>query len=51
MSNRLKQEKSPYLMQHGENPVDWYVFTPEEVKAVLGEADGAEFCRLYDITS
>lgn len=29
----------------------YYVFTPEEVKAVLGEADGAEFCRLYDITA
>ena len=28
----------------------YYVFTPEEVKAVLGEANGAEFCRLYDIT-
>lgn len=28
----------------------YYVFTPEEVKAVLGEEDGAEFCRLYDIT-
>lgn len=28
----------------------YYVFTPEEVKAVLGEVDGADFCRLYDIT-
>ena len=28
----------------------YYVFTPEEVKTVLGEADGVEFCRLYDIT-
>ena len=28
----------------------YYVFTPEEVKAVLGEDDGEEFCRLYDIT-
>ena len=28
----------------------YYVFTPEEVKVVLGEADGEEFCRLYDIT-
>ena len=28
----------------------YYVFTPEEVKKVLGEADGAEFCRQYDIT-
>ena len=27
----------------------YYVFTPEEVKTVLGETDGAEFCRLYDI--
>ena len=28
----------------------YYVFTPQEVKAVLGEADGEAFCRLYDIT-
>jgi uncharacterized protein YyaL (SSP411 family) len=23
-SNRLRDEKSPYLLQHAENPVDWY---------------------------
>ena len=28
----------------------YYVFTPEEVKKVLGETDGTEFCRRYDIT-
>jgi len=28
----------------------YYVFTPEEVMQVLGDGDGAEFCRLYDIT-
>ena len=28
----------------------YYVFTPEEVKTVLGETEGAEFCDLYDIT-
>ena len=28
----------------------YYVFTPEEVKLVLGKEDGEEFCRLYDIT-
>lgn len=28
----------------------YYVFTPEEVKAVLGVEDGSEFCSLYDIT-
>ncbi len=22
--NRLAQEKSPYLLQHAYNPVDWY---------------------------
>lgn len=28
----------------------YYVFTPEEIKRVLGERDGAEFCALYGIT-
>ena len=28
----------------------YYVFTPGEVKKVLGETDGAKFCRLYDVT-
>ncbi len=28
----------------------YYVFTPEEIKKVLGETHGAEFCRLYDIS-
>ena len=28
----------------------YYVFTPKEVKQVLGDTDGEEFCRLYDIT-
>ena len=29
MANRLSKEKSPYLMQHGENPVDWYPWCKE----------------------
>ncbi|PIR18954.1 MAG: hypothetical protein COV48_04670, partial [Elusimicrobia bacterium CG11_big_fil_rev_8_21_14_0_20_64_6] len=24
MANRLAAEKSPYLLQHKDNPVDWY---------------------------
>lgn len=28
----------------------YYVFAPEEVQQVLGDPDGAEFCRLYNIT-
>src|SRR3954451_24042275 len=29
MSNRLAQETSPYLLQHSENPVDWYPWGEE----------------------
>jgi uncharacterized protein len=29
MPNRLAQETSPYLLQHRENPVDWYPWGPE----------------------
>jgi uncharacterized protein YyaL (SSP411 family) len=29
MPNRLADETSPYLVQHAENPVDWYPWGPE----------------------
>ena len=29
MSNRLSNEKSPYLLQHKDNPVDWYPWGEE----------------------
>ena len=29
MPNRLSGEKSPYLLQHAENPVDWYPWGTE----------------------
>ncbi len=29
MSNKLKNENSPYLLQHSENPVDWYPWNQE----------------------
>ena len=29
MSNHLANERSPYLLQHAENPVDWYPWGPE----------------------
>src|SRR6202453_831047 len=28
-TNRLAKEKSPYLLQHAHNPVDWYAWGPE----------------------
>lgn len=33
MSNRLASEKSPYLLQHKENPVDWWPWGPEAFAA------------------
>ncbi|MFI9011890.1 thioredoxin domain-containing protein [Actinosynnema sp. NPDC053489] len=29
MTNRLASSTSPYLLQHAENPVDWWPWTPE----------------------
>jgi uncharacterized protein len=28
-ANRLINEKSPYLLQHAHNPVDWYPWSEE----------------------
>ena len=32
MSNRLRYEISPYLLQHADNPVDWYPWGMEAFK-------------------
>ncbi|NNG05696.1 MAG: thioredoxin domain-containing protein, partial [Inquilinus sp.] len=32
-TNRLSRETSPYLLQHAENPVDWYAWGPEALAA------------------
>jgi uncharacterized protein YyaL (SSP411 family) len=33
MTNRLANESSPYLLQHAENPVDWYPWDQEALAA------------------
>ena len=35
--NRLKDEKSPYLLQHAGNPVDWYPWGEEAFKKACDE--------------
>lgn len=35
--NRLIQEKSPYLLQHAKNPVDWYPWGKEAFDAAAAE--------------
>jgi uncharacterized protein YyaL (SSP411 family) len=37
MPNRLAQETSPYLLQHAENPVDWYAWGPEALETAKRE--------------
>src|SRR4051812_34847840 len=32
MANRLASETSPYLLQHKDNPVDWYAWGPEALE-------------------
>ena len=37
MANRLKDEKSPYLLQHKDNPVEWYPWCEEAFKKAKEE--------------
>src|SRR5438270_12617388 len=37
MPNRLAGETSPYLLQHKDNPVDWYPWGPEALGRAKGE--------------
>ena len=41
MSNRLARERSPYLLQHADNPVDWYPWGDEAFERARdgGQAD------------
>jgi hypothetical protein len=37
MPNRLINETSPYLLQHANNPVDWYAWGPEALERARNE--------------
>jgi len=37
MANRLKNQSSPYLLQHAENPVDWYPWGEEALEKARTE--------------
>jgi hypothetical protein len=37
MSNRLAKESSPYLLQHRDNPVDWYPWGDEAIERARSE--------------
>ena len=38
MPNRLAQETSPYLLQHKDNPVDWYAWCDEAFRRAKEES-------------
>src|SRR4051812_46706382 len=38
-TNRLAKEKSPYLLQHAHNPVDWYPWGPEAFEMAKTDAN------------
>lgn len=35
--NRLRLEKSPYLLQHANNPINWYPYGPEAIAAAKAQ--------------
>jgi uncharacterized protein YyaL (SSP411 family) len=37
MPNRLALETSPYLLQHANNPVDWYPWGPEALSVAANQ--------------
>ena len=49
MSNRLKNEGSPYLRQHSENPVDWYPWGDEAFEKDREQAHLPQY-RLFHLS-
>ena len=37
MPNNLSQETSPYLLQHKDNPVEWFAWNDESLKKAKDE--------------
>ena len=44
--NRLATEHSPYLLQHADNPVDWYPWGDEAMARRHAARTGRFFCPL-----
>ena len=42
MPNRLKDETSPYLLQHADNPVDWFPWGDEAFEAANMPSEARE---------
>ncbi len=50
MPNRLAKESSPYLLQHRDNPVDWYPWGEEAIeKARREDRADLSFDRIFGL--
>ncbi len=55
MPNKLVNEKSPYLLQHAYNPVDWYPWRPKAFARAVSEdkpvflSIGYSTCHWYHV--
>ena len=45
--NRLAQESSPYLLQHADNPVDWYPWGDEALELAQATAEEEDDERFW----
>ena len=50
MPNKLKSEKSPYLLQHQDNPVDWYPWGDEAFQKAKSEDKPIFLIRVHFAT-
>lgn len=46
VANRLSKEKSPYLLQHANNPVDWYPWSDEAFEEAKKRYSTCHWCHV-----
>ena len=51
MQNHLKNETSPYLLQHAENPVNWYPWCEEAFTQAKKEEKPIGFSFILQLVS
>lgn len=46
VANRLINEKSPYLLQHAYNPVNWYAWNDDRYSCLLATPEWVQYDHL-----
>ena len=50
MANRLAEETSPYLLQHKDNPVEWYAWGPDALERAKARSGLSSVSKLPTTT-